>query len=143
MFLFNSQSLASAVVGMHTGPSSHVQGTSDIAVTHDLLAPLALKSLTERKKKLTFLSCQRGEMFTSFSQGEMELIDRLERAATHLPTRRYYMAFSSVQEHEKVINYMYELGSQGKEGCCRTGTQIVSFLGGPLCMPYLIKVIKR
>lgn len=44
----------------------------------------------------------------------MELIDKLERAATHLPTERYYMALSSVQEHEKVINYVYNLPLKGR-----------------------------
>lgn len=46
-------------------------------------------------------------MLTSFIQREVELIDRLERAATHLPTRRYFMALSSVQEQEKVISYVH------------------------------------
>ena len=55
------------------------------------------------------------------------MIDRLERAVPHLPTRRYYMAVSSVQEHEKVINYAYKLSSLGKESGCQTHTQIVSF----------------
>lgn len=84
-------------------------------------------------------------MLTSFIQGEMKLIDRLEKTATHLPTRRYYIALSSVQEHEKVINYVYELSSQGRESCCKTYPQIVFFFLflGPLCMPCLIKVIKR
>lgn len=71
-------------------------------------------------------------MFTSFSPGEMGLIHRLERAAPHFPTGRYYMVFSSVREHEKTVNYMYDLGLQGKEGCCLTSTQIVSSLGDPL-----------
>lgn len=64
-------------------------------------------------------------MLNSFIQEEMELIGRPERAATHVPTRRYYMALSSVQE--EVISYVYKLGSQGKESCCKTSTQIVSF----------------
>ena len=55
------------------------------------------------------------------------MIDRLERAVPHLPTRRYYMAVSSVQEHEKVINYVYKLSSPGKESGCQTHTPIVSF----------------
>lgn len=57
----------------------------------------------------------------------MELIDKLERAATHLPTKRYYMALSGVQKREKVINYVYKLSSQGRERTHKTHTQIVSF----------------
>ena len=37
------------------------------------------------------------------------------------------MAVSSVQKHEKVINYVYKLSSPGKESGCQTHTQIVSF----------------
>lgn len=57
IFLFSSQSLASAVAGAHTGLSSHIQGTSATAMTRHFLAPLALMSLTESKKNLTFLRC--------------------------------------------------------------------------------------
>ena len=64
-------------------------------------------------------------MLTSLIQGEIKLIDRLERTAPHLPSRRCYMAVSRVQEHEKVINNVYKLGSQGKESCYQTHTQIV------------------
>lgn len=72
-------------------------------------------------------------MLTSLIQGEIKLTDRLERAAPHLPSRRYYMAASSVQDHEKVISKVYKLGSQEKESCYQTHTQIVSFLFQGLC----------